>query len=191
MGGSFRFLQRIWTLVQEFKDHVGEQTVSNQQLMQVAHRTIKKVGQDLEALSFNTAIAAMMEEVNELYKIKNQDRFANRNEWQFTLESLLQLLAPFAPYIAEELWQQLGHDSSIHTSQWPTYDEKYLVSDKMVIAIQVNGKLRGEVAMPTDADEAAVIAAARDNNKVKAHTDGKEIVKTIYIPGKILNIVVK
>jgi leucyl-tRNA synthetase len=194
MGGSFRFLQRIWTLVQEYNDpnaKMGEQHPYDQQLNQIAHRSIKKVSQDLEVLSFNTAIAAMMEAVNDLYKIKDQEHFANRKEWKFVLESLLLLLAPFAPHIAEELWQQLGHDNSIHTSEWPKYDEKYLVSDSMTIAVQVNGKLRGEVEASTDADEAAVVAAAHDNEKVKAHTDGKEVIKTIYIPGKILNIVVK
>jgi leucyl-tRNA synthetase len=103
----------------------------------------------------------------------------------------LQLLAPFAPHVAEELWQQLGHNSTIHTSKWPTFDEKYLVSDKMIIAIQVNGKVRGEVEMPIDAEEVAVIDAAQANDRVKAHTEGKTIVKTIYVPGKILNIVVK
>lgn len=191
LGGSFRFLQRIWALVQEYQEHAGEQTSTNQQLVQITHRTIKKVSQDLEALSFNTAIAAMMEAVNDLYKIKEQDQFANGTEWKFTIESLLQLLAPFAPHIAEELWQQLGHDSSIHTSQWPKHEEKYLVSDTMVIAVQVNGKLRGEVTLPVDAQQASVEDAARANDKVKAHTDGKEVVKIIYIPGKILNIVVK
>lgn len=194
MGGSFRFLQRIWALIQEYNnpnDQIGEQQPYAQQLNKIAHRTIKKVSQDLEALSFNTAVAAMMEAVNDLYKVKDRDNYSNRNEWKFVLESLLQLLAPFAPHITEELWQQLGHDISIHTSEWPKYDELYLVSDKMVIAVQVNGKLRGEVELSTDADESMVVEAAKKNEKVCLHIDGKEIVKTIYIAGKILNIVVK
>jgi leucyl-tRNA synthetase len=191
MGGSFRFLQRIWALVQEYTDQVGNKEATNPQLRQIAHRTIKKVSQDLESLSFNTAIAAMMEAVNDLYKVKNQDNFASGTEWRFTLESLLQLLAPFAPHITEELWQQLGHDQSIHQSVWPKFDEKYLVSDTMTIAVQVNGKLRAELSLSTHTDEAAIMNAARSNEKVAAHTDGKEIVKSVYVPGKILNLVVK
>lgn len=195
MGGSFRFLQRVWTLVQEYKEQhgqqIGEQQPVEQQLRQVTHKTIKKVSQDLEALSFNTAIAAMMEAVNDLYKLKDQDHFANDKDWQFALESLLQLLAPFAPHVTEELWQQLGHDTSIHTSDWPKYDEQYLVSDTMTIAVQVNGKLRAELQLPTDTQEAAVIDAAKADNKVKAHIDGKAIMKTIYVPSKLLNIVVQ
>ena len=191
MGGSFRFLQRVWALVQEYKEHAGDSEEPNQQLLQITHRTIKKVSQDLEGLSFNTAIAAMMEAVNDLYKIKDQDNFANKAVWLFTLESLLQLLAPFAPHITEELWSQLSHDTSIHTSTWPTYEEKYLVSDTMTIAVQVNGKLRAELSLPADADEAAVQAAATESDKVAAHTNGKEVVKSIYVPGKILNLVVK
>lgn len=191
MGGSFRFLQRVWTLVQEYKEHAGDAQETNAQLMQITHRTIKKVSQDLEGLSFNTAIAAMMEAVNELYKLKDQDNFGNKDDWRFALESLLQLLAPFAPHITEELWSQLSHDTSIHTSTWPTYEEKYLLSDTMTIAVQVNGKLRAELTLPADADEAAVQAAAKASDKVAAHTDGKEIIKSIYVPGKILNLVVK
>lgn len=191
MGGSFRFLQRVWALVQEYKEHANDKTESNPQLMAIAHRTIKKVSQDLESLNFNTAIAAMMEAVNDLYKAKDADNFEGGKEWRSTLESLLQLLAPFAPHITEELWQQLGHDTSIHISGWPKYDEKYLVRDTVVVAIQVNGKLRGEVTLPINADEAATIEAAKAEDKVKAHTDGKTIVKTIYVPGKIVNLVVK
>jgi leucyl-tRNA synthetase len=194
MGGSFRFLQRVWALIQEYKEHtgqMGEQHPSDAELKQITHRVIKKVTQDLEALSLNTAIAAMMEAVNDLYKVKEQDHFANAQEWQFALESLLQLLAPFAPHVTEELWQQLGHNSSIHTSEWPKYDEQYLVSDTMTIAVQVNGKLRGELELHVDTDEAGIVEAAKANDKVKAYIDGKEVVKTIYVPGKILNIVIK
>jgi len=195
MGGSFRFLQRVWVLVQSFKEQAGtqagEQGPYEQELRRIAHRTIKKVGQDLESLSFNTAIAAMMEAVNDLYKVKEEDQFANVDSWRFTLESLLQLLAPFAPHITEELWQQLGHENSIHTSEWPKYDEKYLVRETVTVVLQVNGKVRAQLEMAADADESAVTDAAKTNEKVRAYIAGKEISKTIYVPGKILNIVVR
>jgi leucyl-tRNA synthetase len=194
MGGSFRFLQRVWALVQEFKEQSGKRPGDQsreQELKRITHRTIKKVSQDLENLSFNTAIAAMMEAVNDYYKIKEQDHFADADIWRFAIENLLQLLAPFAPHMTEELWQQLGHAGSIHTSEWPKYDEQYLVTDTMPIAVQVNGRVRAVLDLPTDASEDTAVAAAKESPKVKTHIDGKELIKTIYVPGKILNIVVK
>jgi leucyl-tRNA synthetase len=192
MGGSFRFLQRIWTLAQEFLEAGGEAGVgvSNKVLLETMHRTIKKVTEDLRDLNFNTAIAALMECVNELYKLKAEDAYS-ATEWRWTISAVLQLLAPFAPHIAEELWHDLGNETSIHTSEWPAWDEKYLVSSTMVIAIQVNGKLRGELMMPAETAEADVIAAVAAVDRVKAHIDGKDILKTIYVPGKIVNLVVK
>ncbi len=188
MGGTHRFLQRIWTLVGEFSDSKKGDAESTE-LLRAVHKTIKKVSQDLHDLSFNTAIAAQMELVNELYRIKAEDNYAAK-DWQWALETLLQLLAPFAPHIAEELWQELGHKESIHLSQWPEHDEKYLVQDTTTIVIQVNGKLRGQIEVAVDADEATVTAAAKTNEKAAAYLDGKEPRKTIYVPGKLVNFVV-
>jgi leucyl-tRNA synthetase len=188
MGGAFRFLQRIWTLVQEFNDSDGGSGESLE-LQRSVHKTIKKVSQDLSDLSFNTAIAALMECVNDLYHVKAEDNYGS-TEWQWALESLVQLLAPFAPHIAEELWQQLGQDESVHVSDWPKYDEKYLVQDTVTIVIQVNGKLRGDVQVPPDASEEAVISAARANDKAAGYLKDQTIRKTIYVPGKLVNFVI-
>ncbi len=188
MGGAHRFLQRIWTLVQEFNDSDGG-SAESEQLQRTVHATIKKVTQDLGDMSFNTAIAALMECVNELYRIKAEDKYGSV-EWQWALESLLQLLAPFAPHIAEELWEQMGQDGSIHISEWPAYDEKYLVQDSLTIVVQVNGKLRGEIQVAIDADEAAVVEAAKNIEKVAAHLKGQTIRKTIYVPNKLVNFVI-
>ncbi|MDP9130423.1 MAG: leucine--tRNA ligase, partial [Candidatus Binatota bacterium] len=179
MGGAHRFLQRIWTLTQEFLESSGDTKSSqpNDELLKVLHRTIRKVSQDLGELSFNTAIAAQMECLNELYKLKAGQGF-KAAEWQWALETLLQLLAPFAPHVSEELWQQLGHKESIHTSVWPKYDEKYLVQDEITIAVQVNGKLRGEIRVASEADEAAVTEAAKTNEKVAGYLAGQTIRKT-------------
>jgi leucyl-tRNA synthetase len=193
MGGSFRFLQRIWTLVQEFEEkagNLGEQSPHEDQLYKTAHRTIKKVSDDLEALNFNTAIAAMMEMVNDLYKVKKDNHFANSQAWRFALESLLQLLAPFAPHITEELWQQLGHDTSIHTGDWPAYDEKYLVSDTMTIVVQINGKVRAQLELPTGATQEQAIEAATTHEKIADLLADKQVKKTIYVPKKLVSIVV-
>lgn len=193
MGGSFHFLQRVWTLVQEFQDPnkqgLGEQTFEKD-LGRATHQAIKKVSRDIHELSFNTAIAALMEYTNELYKLKEKDHFANRQAWTFAVESLLQLLAPFAPHVAEELWQQLGYKDSIHISQWPEHDEKYLVQDKVTIVIQVNGKLRGEIQVAPDASEESTVMAAKANDKVASHLKDQTIHKTIYVPGKLVNFVV-
>ncbi|HEY5152697.1 MAG TPA: leucine--tRNA ligase, partial [Candidatus Saccharimonadales bacterium] len=188
MGGAFRFLQRIWTLVQEFNDSDGGSGESVE-LQRSVHKTIKKVSQDLADLSFNTAIAAQMECVNDLYRVKAEDNYGS-TEWQWALESLVQLVAPFAPHIAEELWQQLGQDDSIHTSDWPEYDEKYLVEATVTIVIQVNGKLRGEIQAAKDAPEEEVVAAAQANDKAAVHLKDRTIRKTVYVPGKLVNFVI-
>ncbi len=197
LGGSFRFLQRMWTLVQEFTD--ARQTPSQpprgqepsaQQLQKITHRTIKKVSQDLESLSFNTAIAAMMEAVNDLYKLKSQDHFASATAWRFALESLLQLLAPFAPHITEELWEQLGHQTSIHTSSWPAYDETFLTSDTMTIVVQISGKVRAQLQIATDATKDQILQTAQADDKIIQLLAGKQIKKTIYVPSKLVNFVV-
>lgn len=188
VAGTHRFLQRIWTLTHEFNETDGG-TSESADLQRSVHKAIKKVTEDLEAMNFNTAIAAMMELVNDLYKIKATDNFAS-TEWQWALETLLQLIAPFAPHIAEELWEQLGQGGSIHSSDWPKYDEKFLTEDKVTIVIQVNGKLRGEIEIETDSKEDLVVEAAKANEKVAGYLKDQTIHKTIFVPNKLINFVV-
>lgn len=192
MGGAFRFLQRVWTLTQEYLESSNEQeAMSNEDdLKRVIHRAVFKVSKDLEDLGFNTAIAALMEAVNELYKLKAQTPIAKNDNWKWAIETLLQLLAPFAPHISEELWSQIGHQHSIHKSSWPEYDEQYLASDTMTIVVQINGKVRAQLTVAANASEETIIAAARADQKVQAHLNGQEPKKTIYIVGKLLSLVV-
>jgi leucyl-tRNA synthetase len=124
-----------------------------------------------------------------LYKLKTKSLGKNA-EWQQALEHMVACIAPFAPHIADELWQQLGHHTSIHRDSWPEWDEAYLVGDTVTIAVQVNGKLRGEITLPKDSVEAEVVQAAHADEKVVAHLDGKKIRKTIYVPGRLVNFVV-
>jgi leucyl-tRNA synthetase len=187
VAGTHRVLQRIWTLVQEFNESDGG-TADSPELQRVMHKAIKKVTEDLDSLSFNTAIAGIMECVNELYVIK-RDGFA-ASEWQWALESLLQITAPFAPHITEELWQELGHDESIHISEWPTFNEALLVEDMVTIAIQVNGKLRGDVQISKDATETEAVDAAKAIEKVAGYLEGQTVRKTIYVPGKLVSFVI-
>ncbi|HSH56007.1 MAG TPA: leucine--tRNA ligase, partial [Candidatus Limnocylindrales bacterium] len=188
MGGAYRFLQRVWTLVQEHNDaeHGSEESA---ELQRAIHKATKKVSDDIEALNFNTAIAALMELTNELFKIKAADAYAAAN-WADTLKTFVQLLAPFAPHIAEELWQQLGQTGSVHQSQWPAYDEQYLVSDTIKLVVQVNGKLRAELEVAADITEEQAIAQAKAHDKVLAQISGKEIRKAVYVPGRLVNLVV-
>jgi len=189
MGGCFRFLQRVWTLVQEYKEHGGGAGGESVELKRAIHKSVKKVSDNMLNLGFNTSIAALMECTNELYRLKAQDNYAAQ-DWRFALETFLQLLAPFAPHMSEELWQQLDHEDSIHVSQWPSYDEKYLAEDSVTVVIQVNGKLRGEIQTAPDATQDTVVGAAKAHDKVAGYLKDQTIRKTIYVPGKLVNFVI-
>jgi leucyl-tRNA synthetase len=191
MGGAFRFLQRIWALSQEYMDRGDDmQTVDDIGLKRTMHHAIKRVTNDLEDMGFNTAIAALMETVNDLYKQKTTIRYEQAPEtWSWAITTLVQLLAPFAPHIAEELWNQMGKEGSVHQSEWPAYDEQYLASDTMIVVVQVNGKLRAQLEVATDATQEQILAAARADQKVAEHVQG-EPKKSIYVPGKLVNFVI-
>jgi len=189
--GTYRFLNRIWTLVQEFNELSSDDDDSKNEseLRYVTHSAIKKSTDDLENNRYNTAIASSMALLNDLYKLKTVS--FNRNEvWQSSLESLVTLIAPFAPHMSEELWQALGHSDSVHVDHWPELDESYLVTNEIKMAVQINGKVRAEITVPVDADQATVKVAALAEENVIAHIKNKEIRKFIYVPGKIVNIVV-
>lgn len=187
MGGVYRFLQRYWTLVQEYQesDKTGQDP---SELPKLLHRAIYKVSEDLHTMSFNTAIAALMELVNDLYKLKAKHGYSSG--WSNVLETLTQLIAPFAPHITEEVWQQLGREGSVHESNWPVHDPELLVADTIRIVVQVNGKVRANVEVSADAGKDVILTAAKEDDNVKKHISGKEIRKEIYIPGKLVNFVV-
>lgn len=193
--GTYRFLNRAWNLVQEFvdknpNDSLGANEKTAQELLRLTHLTIKKVTRDIEDEKFNTAVASMMEMVNGLYKIKESYGIDMLDEWRFALESLIQILAPFAPHITEELWHEMGHDDTVHVGHWPKWDEKYLKSDTMTIIVQVNGKLRAKLELPSDMDKQGVEVAALADENVQKFTNNKPPKKMVYVPGKLVNIVV-
>ena len=189
--GAYRFLNRVWTLSQEYIEaaagDISDETAAK--VLTAAHKTVKKVTEDLDTLSFNTSIAAMMELVNDLYLIKAKEPIKKSAAWTYAIESLVQLVAPYAPYIAEELWQQFGYNDTIHRDHWPAYDESYLTASTMTMAVQVNGKVRAEITVPADASKEAVIAAGLADENVKKYLENKEPAKTVYVPGRILNFV--
>lgn len=188
--GAYRFLNRMWNLVQEYQAAADADIVGDveRQIRQVTHRMIHKATLDIEENRYNTAISAIMTAVNDLYKLKVEN-LATHDAWQEALEALVCCVASFAPHIAEELWHQLGHEDSVHIDHWPVFNEDYLVSDTITMVVQVNGKLRGEVQIAADTDEAAIIEAAKADEKVAAHLVGKDVKKTIVVPGKIVNFV--
>ena len=158
-------------------------------VLEAAHAVIKKVSTDIERMSFNTAIAALMEYTNQLYKIEAKDGFLAHEAWGFAIKAVAQLLAPVAPHISEELWHELGNKTSIHQSSWPPHDEAYLVKSSVKIAVQVNGKLRGEIEMPIDSDQAAVEEAAKQHENVAMYLK-VDIKRVVFIKDKLVNLVV-
>lgn len=188
MGGTYRFLQRVWTLVGDYQESSGSETnIEETALAVLSHKTIKKVTEDIHRLDFNTAIAALMSMVNELYKLKAQ-KIAKTPAWQQAIETLLLLLAPFAPHISEELWHDLGHETSIHVAPWPTWDEQLIQEDTMTLAVQINGKVRAEIEVATDISEEDAITEAK--NAATEHLPGKNIKKAIYVPGRLVSLVI-
>lgn len=191
LGGTFRFLQRLWTLTQEYLRSPKTTAIQHSgALKQIVNQAVKRVDTDLINMNFNTAIASLMECLNGLYKVKAEDNFSS-TEWPWALETILKLLAPFAPHISEELWQQLGGEGSIHVSSWPAYDEKLTLKDNVTIAVQINGKVRGEVSLARESTEVDVKAAAIAEKKLATYLEGKEILRVIYVKDKLLSLVVR
>ena len=176
--GCRRFLERVWALADKVQD--GD-TYSEQHEV-LMNRTIKKVGEDADNLKANTAIAALMTMLNEFY-----DKGVNKAEYK----TFLALLNPFAPHITEELWQQLGETGLLSVAPWPTYDEAKTVESTVELAVQVNGKLKCTIKLAVDADKQTAIDTALAEEKVQHAIEGKQIVKQIVVPGKIVNLVVK
>ena len=176
--GCRRFLERVWALVEK----VQEGDAYSKQHEVLMHRTINKVGDDADNLKANTAIAALMTMLNEFY-----DKGVNKAEYM----TFLTLLNPFAPHITEELWQQMGGKGLLSIAPWPQYDEAKTVEDTVEMAVQVNGKLKCTIKLPVDCDKQAAIDAALAEEKVQHAVEGKQMVKQIVVPGKIVNLVVR
>ena len=185
--GTYRFLNRVWRMLTDsrngssLKDTVRDCEPSDEQ-SRTLHRTIAKVTEDIEGLRFNTAIAALMEFTNAASRWETLPRDVAR---QFTL-----ILAPLAPHLAEELWQRMGHDASLAYAAWPEAQEEFLRSDTVEVSVQVNGKMRGRVAVPVEATEAQALAIARADENVARHLGDKPVRRSIYVPGRIVNFVV-
>ena len=185
IAGVYRFLNRLWTLVQEFDDSDKTGTSDTQKLDIIINSTTKKVTDDIHRLSFNTAIAALMECVNDLYKLKVA---GYSEDWRPHLKTLVQLVQPFAPHMAAELWQQLGETSQLDFAAWPVWDNAKIASDSLLIIVQVNGKLRAKLEVAADASEDQIKDLALADANVQKFVPA-EPKKIIYVKGKLVNIV--
>ena len=176
--GCKRFLDRVWNLA----DKVSAGQAYSPDNEALVHKTIKKVGDDIESMKFNTAIAALMTLTNQFY-----DKGVNKAEFH----TMLQLLSPFAPHMADELWERFGFEGFASTSSWPKYDLSKTVAQEVTMAVQVGGKLKGTVTVPADSDQETVLAAVRQEPKIAKLMEGKELVKTIHVPNKLVNLILK
>jgi leucyl-tRNA synthetase len=188
---THRFLSRIWNLAQEYlaSDVTVKSGTGATALLRVIHPAIQKATGDIEQHKYNTAIAAMMKCVNDLYELKAKSGFADGATWLFVLESLAALVAPFAPHTADELWHELGHEDSVQRDSWPQWDDAYLVGDTITLAVQVNGKVRAEIAVAPDADKQTVEKLALEHEKIQKLLDGNAPKRVIVVPGRLVNIV--
>ncbi|HLX37368.1 MAG TPA: leucine--tRNA ligase [Candidatus Binataceae bacterium] len=184
VAGTSRYLMRVWTMVRRFVEADAPTGNPSDETLKRAHKTIATVTDHVERMRFNTALAAMMDQLNYLAKLKPEEL------GRFALESYLVMLAAMAPHITEEFWRALGHHQSIHLESWPKFDPALTRDETITMPVQINGKLRDRLQIAAGAPEAEVIAMARASDAVKRHLDGKEPKKTIYVPGKLLSFVV-
>ncbi len=195
ISGVSRWLHRVWNLVldgytshEKVTSSIREE--SQRELARVTHQTIRKVTSDLERFRFNTMIAALMEFCNYLTDVKEAGQVGD-SAWKEAIDNLLLLLAPSTPHLAEELWQRTGHDYSIHNQGWPQWDEALARDEEITLVVQVNGKVRDRIIVPASITEDEAKEKARQSSKIKTYFEGKTTVREIYVPGKLVNIVVR
>jgi leucyl-tRNA synthetase len=181
MVGARRFIERIWRFQEKLVPNPVK-TESYKNFQKVLHKTIKKVTDDIAEFSFNTAVSAMMIFANEAEK--------HAEIYVDDFKKFIQILAPFAPHITESIWMDLGEKKSVHISDWPTYNSKLIIDDTVTVGIQINGKVRAEITIAVNIDESALQKQVLKIPEVQKWIDGKEVRKFIYVPGRIINIVV-
>lgn len=179
LKGCKRFIDRVWNLC----EIVNDSEEYSPKLESSFHKTVKKVSEDIENLKYNTAIAALMTLINEIYEANS----ITRKE----LKTFITLLNPFAPHVTEEINERMNFGGMLANGNWPEYDETKCVDNEIEIAVQVNGKIKARITVPADIDEAGAVSAAKENADVKAAIADKTIVKELYVKGRLVNIVVK
>jgi leucyl-tRNA synthetase len=188
--GIHRWLNRVWGLVLSAAPSDGTDSEATHQLRHLTHKTIRRVTEDTERFRFNTMLAALMEYSNFLTKARESGRL-DATAWREAVETLLLLMAPSAPHFAEELWGRLGKPYSIHQQPWPKWDEELAKEEEITLVVQVNGRVRDRLQVPADIDEERAKELALASERVQAHIDGKRVERIIYVPGKLVNVVVR
>jgi len=196
--GIARWLNRIWSLVLDDRSRDDPEAAladlsasgATKELRHVTHKTIKKVTEDMERFRFNTMIAALMEFTNYMGKVRDE-QIVDSITWREAIDTLLLLIAPSAPHIAEELWARIGHPFSVHNQAFPRWDEALVAEEGFNLVIQVNGKLRDRVPVPVSITEAEARELALGQERVRRYVEGGQIVRVIYVPQRLVNIVVK
>jgi leucyl-tRNA synthetase len=198
--GVSRFLNRVWRIVDQYAPLVKGISAEYKpdglsegarELRRITHITLKRVTVDIgERLHFNTAISAIMEQVNHLYLIDEPRDKSSRAVLRESLEVLVMALSPFAPHISEELWEKLGNEAGILNTSWPAYNESALEQDQILIVVQINGKVRSRIHVPGDASDEYIKQAALENSRIQELTSGKEVKRVILVPKKLVNIVI-
>ena len=183
VSGVVRFQNKLYNVVQQAAKN-GASIEMDDETTKILHKTMKKVTEDIESMSFNTAISAMMVLANHLQSLKDRVPLE-------AAEKLVLMVSPFAPHLGEECWSLLGHDGTLAYHPWVEYDEALCVDNTVKMGVQVNGKKRGEIEIPKDADQDGAMAEAMKVQSVSNQLDGKDVKKVIYVPGRILNIVAK
>ena len=192
INGVVRWLNRVWTVVEQdaaLLDQAPSDPVTVRETQRVLHQTIRKCYQELDRFKFNTAIAALMELLNHLNKVWN-DRSVNSSIWQECVEKFLLMLAPMAPHVAEEMWERTGHAYSIHQQLFPTWDDELAAEEEITLVVQVNGKVRDRIPVPAGIAEADARELALGSQRVQSHIDGKTLKNVVYVPGRLVNVVV-
>ncbi len=188
--GMSRWLNRIWNLVVDEYTEKKADSEADKALVHMSHKTIRKVTEDISRFHFNTMLASLMELTNYLGKVHDQGNVSPA-VWHDTITQLLLMIAPTAPHMAEELWEKSGKSYSIHNRSWPVWDAELAKEEEVTLVVQVNGKLRDKISVPVTISETEAKELAFNSEKVKAYLDNKEPVKTIYVPGKLVNIVIR
>ncbi len=187
LQGCYRFINKLWSIIVneegKLSSNIIDENTDNKETIHLHHTTIKKVGNDVENLHFNTAVSQLMIYSNHLQTLDKIPR-------EF-VSDLVKIIAPFVPHLAEELWSLLGNKNSLAYENWPDYDEKLTQTDEVTVAVQVNGKLRANITLAKDSDETTAVDTALALEKIANYTSKGSIVKTIYVPNRLLNFVVK